>query len=198
MTSPLDKLTHELAKLPSVGNKTALRLALHILRQPPEYGQSIAKAIQETLLTMRFCEECYNISVDRQCSICSSKQRHVEVLCVVEDISDLMALENTHCFKGVYHVLHGSLSPIDGVGPDDLKIKALIQRLEFNSSIQEIILATNPNVNGDATALYISKLLHQWPHIKVTKLASGIPVGSHIEFIDNNTLSRAFEQRALF
>lgn len=198
MTSPLDKLTHELAKLPSVGGKTALRLALHILRQPPEYGQSLAKAIQETLLTMRFCESCYNISIESKCRICLSTQRAQDVICVVEEISDLMALENTHTFKGVYHVLHGSLSPMDGVGPDELKIEALIKRLEQNPNAQEIILATNPNVNGDATALYISRLLRDMTHLKITKLASGIPVGSHIEFIDNNTLSRALEQRGLF
>lgn len=198
MTSPIDKLTHELSKLPSVGSKTALRLALHILRQPAEYGQSLAKAIQDTLHTMRFCEECFNISVEPRCRICASSQRLQETICVVEEVSDLMALENTHSFKGVYHVLHGSLSPMDGVGPDELKIGALIKRLERQSNTQEIILATNPNVNGDATALYISRLLRDMSHLKITKLASGIPVGSHIEFIDNNTLSRALEQRGLF
>ncbi len=198
MSTPLDKLTHELSKLPSVGSKTALRLALHILRQPAEYGQSLAKAIQDTLLTMRFCEDCFNISVEPRCRICVSSQRLHETICVVEEVSDLMALENTHCFKGVYHVLHGSLSPMDGVGPDELKIHALIKRLERQNNTQEIILATNPNVNGDATALYISRLLRDMSHLKITKLASGIPVGSHIEFIDNNTLSRALEQRGLF
>lgn len=197
MPSPLDKLVHELAKLPSVGSKTALRLALHILRQPPEYGQGLAEALVETINTVRFCSECFNLSEAEKCDICESHNRQKETICVVEDISDLVALENTHAFKGVYHVLHGSLSPIDGIGPDDLKISDLLFRIEKRPEIEEVILATNPNVNGDATALYLSRVLKPFP-VKITKLASGIPVGSHIEFIDQNTLSRALESRALF
>ena len=197
MANALDKLVHELGKLPSVGNKTALRLALHILRQPPEYGNSLASALKETLATIQFCQTCQNISQTPKCSLCESPSRRSDLVCVVEDISDLMAIENTHSFRGTYHVLHGSLSPIDGIGPDDLKIRELLARLLDGSEIQEVIIATNPNVNGDATALYLSKILKA-ADVRVTKLASGIPVGGHIEFIDQTTLSRALEQRAEF
>ncbi len=198
MTSPLEKLTHELSKLPSIGGKTALRLALHILRQSPEYGRNLALAIQETLSVMRFCDQCFHIADQKLCRICQNSGRHDDVLCVVEEVSDLLAIENTHSYRGRYHVLHGSLSPMDGVGPENLKMEELIQRLEKNPQVQEVILATNPNVNGDATALYVARLLKNFAHLRVTKLASGIPVGSHIEFIDNHTLSRALEQRGAF
>lgn len=198
MTSPLDKLVHELGKLPSIGEKTALRLALYILRQPVEYGQSIAKALNETLLKVSFCEKCCNISESLICDICNNPSRSSQQICVVEDIADLVAVEKTHSFRGKYHVLHGALSPIDGVGPDDLKVRELIQRIKVDEEIDEIVLATNPNVNGDATALYIARLLKPFENIKVTKLASGIPVGGHIEYIDQNTLSKAFERRVRF
>ena len=196
--SPLEKLVHELAKLPAVGDKTALRLALHILRQPSEYGQSLAKALNDTISEVSFCKNCYHISHQKLCVICSNPNRNRNQICVVEDVADLMAMERMHNYGGVYHVLHGSLSPIDGIGPDDLKVRELIAKLKENPEISEIILATNPNVNGDATALYISRLLKPFEEIKMTKLASGIPVGGSIEYIDSNTLSKAFERRTLF
>lgn len=199
MKSPIDKLVHELAKLPSVGEKTALRLALHILRQPHEYGQNLAKALNETVTKVRFCENCFNISEKPFCDICSHPNRSQETICVVEEVADLVSIEKTQSFKGQYHVLHGALSPIDGIGPEDLHIKELIARIKRNDGeTKEVILALNPNVNGDATALYLSRLLKPFAEIKTTKLASGIPVGGHIEFIDQNTLSRAFESRVVF
>ena len=196
--NPIDKLVHELSKLPSVGEKTALRLALHILRQPASYGHSLSQALNETVSRVRFCEMCYNISMQEKCPICSHANRDSTLICVVEDIADLQAIEKTHGFRGTYHVLHGALSPIDGVGPDDLKIKELLNRLKnLENETVEVILATNPNVNGDATAMYLSRLIKPLG-VKVSKLASGIPVGGHIEFIDQNTLSRALESRLEF
>lgn len=197
MTSPLDKLVHELSKLPTIGEKTALRLALHILRQPTEYGNNLARALNETVSQMKFCEQCLNLSSNRLCHICSNTKRETQTICVVEEISDLMAIEKTHTYKGLYHVLHGALSPIDGMGPGELRIQELVNRLKTETTIQEIILATNPNVTGDATAHYLLRILKPFNQ-KITKLASGIPIGGHIEFIDQNTLSRALEQRMEF
>lgn len=194
MTTPIDRLVHELSKLPTVGEKTALRLALHILRQPAEYGQRIANALQDTLGKVRFCKNCINICTEELCGICSNASRNPAVICVVEDIADLQAIEKSASFRGMYHVLHGALSPIDGIGPDELRIRELLQKLKSDDRISEVILATNPNVNGDATAIYLSKLIKPLG-INITKLASGIPVGGHIEFIDQNTLSRAMERR---
>jgi len=194
---PLNKLVHELAKLPAVGEKTALRLALHILRQPAEYAQTLAKALQETIGSTRFCEGCGHLSSGARCSICRDPNRDSTIICVVEDVADLMAIEKTQSFCGHYHVLHGSLSPIDGIGPDQLRIKELLARFAAPEPPTEIILATNPDVNGDATALYLSRLLKQ-RGVSVTRLASGLPIGGHIEYIDQSTLARAFERRAAF
>lgn len=199
MTNPLDKLVHELAKLPSVGEKTALRLALHILRQPAEYGQSLARALSETVTKVGFCRNCYNLAMDELCPICKNSARRTAQICVVEDVADLVSLERTHAFSGQYHVLHGALSPIDGIGPDDLRLNELVDRMKKNETeIREVIIATNPNVNGDATALYLSRLIKPFTGVRVTRLASGIPVGGHIEFIDQHTLSKALERRAEF
>lgn len=195
--NPIDKLIHELSKLPTIGEKTAMRLALHILRQPADYGQRLASALNETIGHVRFCDNCFNISTEKLCVVCKSQNRDPHLVCVVEDIADLNAIEKSHCFRGHYHVLHGALSPIDGVGPEDLKIKELETRLHQNPNITELIFATNPNVNGDATALYLFKILKSL-NVKMTKLASGIPIGGHIEFIDYNTLSKAMESRLEF
>jgi len=197
MNNPIDKLVHELAKLPTVGEKTALRLALHILRQPTDYGYQLASALQETVGKVRFCKSCHNLTTEEQCKLCLNPGRDPSQLCVVEDIADLQAIEKSQSYRGQYHVLHGALSPIDGIGPRDLKIEELKQRIDDQPHIKEVILATNPNVNGDATALYISKVIKS-DQVVVTKLASGIPVGGHIEFIDQNTLSRALESRLAY
>lgn len=199
MTNPLDKLVHELAKLPSIGEKTALRLALHILRQPAEYGQNLARALNETVVKVGFCRDCYNLAMEEFCPICSLPSRARSQICVVEDVADLVSIEKTRAFSGRYHVLHGALSPIDGIGPENLRLNELLARVKANESeIHEIIIATNPNVNGDATALYLSRLLKPFDTVRVTRLASGIPVGGHIEFIDQHTLSKALERRAEF
>lgn len=191
----LEKLVHELSKLPSIGEKTALRLALHILRQPTDYAQALARALQETIGKVGFCAICCNLANDHHCNICRDSKRDPLTICVVEDIADLIAIEKTHAYRGTYHVLHGALSPIDGIGPDELRIPQLLKRFHGDSAPQEVILATNPNVNGDATALYISRLLKPFG-TTITKLASGIPIGGNIEYIDQNTLSRALERRA--
>lgn len=193
MTQPIDKLVHELAKLPAVGERTALRLALHILRQSPEYGQNLAMALQDAVQTVKFCERCAHLTAHVLCEFCSDPRRDVSLICVVEEVADLLAIERTHHFRGCYHVLHGVLSPIDGVGPDDLRVQELVARVRAGG-ITEVILALSPSVNGEATALYLSRLLR--PHaVRLTKLASGIPMGAHIEFIDQNTLSRAMDGR---
>lgn len=191
--SPLDRLTHELSKLPGVGQKTALRLALYILRQPPQYARSLSQALVEVVEKVHFCSQCFHFTDRDPCSICSDPSRDPQVICVVEDSSDLMAIERTHGYRGVYHVLQGSLSPLDGIGPSQLRVQELLQRLKDNE-VREIILATNPNVSGDATALYLSKLIKPL-NIQVTKLAAGIPVGGNIEYIDQITLGRALEAR---
>lgn len=197
--NPIEKLVHELAKLPSVGEKTALRLALHILRQPAEYGQSLANALHETVTQVGFCATCFNITTENLCGLCRKQDRATDQICVVEEIADLVSLEKTHAFNGQYHVLHGALSPIDGIGPNELRVNELLARVrKLGNELGEVILATNPNVNGDATALLIARLLKPFPYVKVTRLASGIPVGGHIEFIDQSTLSKAFERRAEF
>lgn len=198
MTNPLDKLIHELSKLPSIGERTAMRLALHILRAPAEYGQALARALSETVGKVGFCQSCHNITMTDLCDLCRSTRRDAHIICVVEEVADLIAIERVHSFRGVYHVLHGALSPIDGIGPDQLRMRELIERLKNNTEIREIIFATNPNVNGDATALYLARLIKPMSSVKITRLASGIPVGGHIEFIDHNTLSKALENRSVF
>ncbi|MCP5463956.1 MAG: recombination protein RecR [Deltaproteobacteria bacterium] len=196
----LEALVHELGKLPSIGEKTALRLALHILRQPEEYGKRIAAALNDTIGRVHFCDTCQNLATASLCSICNNPSRDASLVCVVEDIADLQAIERSNSFNGRYHVLHGALSPIDGIGPNELKIGELKKRLETQDpeeQVHEIILATNSNVNGDATAVYLSQIIRAYP-IKLTKLASGIPVGGHLEFTDQQTLAQAINRRLEF
>jgi len=191
--SSLKKLIHELSKLPGIGERTAMRLALFIVRQPSSYAQSMSEALIQVSQSFSFCQRCYHLTDQNPCSICSSVQRNAKIICVVEDSSDLLALEKSRSFKGLYHVLHGALSPIDGIGPEQLRINELIERLRLEG-VEEIILATNTNVTGDATALYLSRLIHPF-NIKVTRLASGLPVGGDIEYMDPLTLSKALELR---
>lgn len=197
MNNPIETLIHELSKLPTIGEKTAMRLALHLLRQPPEQGQKLAQALMNTVGQVRFCENCCNISLKQFCHVCENTNRDASTVCVVEDIADLQAIERSFSFKGHYHVLHGALSPIDGIGPDELRIAELKKRVQTNLSIKEIIIATNPNVNGDATALYLLQTLKP-SRIKMSRLALGLPVGSHIEFVDQGTLTKAIEGRKNF
>jgi recombination protein RecR len=191
--TPIDRLVHELAKLPGIGERTAQRLAFFILRQPGEYAQALSSALVDVKEKVRLCSECMNLTQEDPCHICSDARRSPEVVCVVEDPSDVMAVERTHSFRGRYHILHGALSPLDNVGPDDIKITELVRRLE-GGEIEEVIVATNANVEGEATALYLSKILKP-TGIRITRLASGIPVGGDLEYIYASTLSRALEER---
>ena len=187
------RLVAELAKFPGVGNKTATRLAFFLLRQPKAQSEALATAILELQRNTRFCSVCFHITEQDPCSLCSDRGRDESILCVVEEPQALLAIERSRSFKGHYHVLHGSLSPLDGVGPEDLKIAALIRRLE-QGNVQEVIVATNFTVEGDATALYLTRLI-QPLGIRLTRLAYGIPMGSELEYVDEATVNRAVEGR---
>jgi len=192
-TPSFARLVAELAKLPGVGQKTAARLAFHILRQPPAESEALAGAIRELKLKIRFCSRCFSITEEDPCSICEDTSRDDGLLCVVEQPQDMMAIERSRSFRGRYHVLHGALSPLDGIGPEDLKIKELLTRLR-DSAIQEVLVATNFTVEGETTALYLGKLITPLG-IRVTRLAYGIPMGSDLEYVDEATVNRAVEGR---
>jgi len=181
----------KLASLPSIGKKTASRLIFHILKQPEQYSIDIARAIVNLKKNVRYCSQCFNYTETDPCHICNSTKRNRTVICVVEEPNDIIAIEKTNEFAGLYHVLHGTLSPLDGIGPEELKIKELIMRL---AGIDEVILAINPSVEGEVTVQYLSKLIRPL-NIKTTRIASGIPMGSTLEFTDEATLSRALEGR---
>jgi len=187
------RLVAELAKFPGVGSKTATRLAFFLLRQPMGQAEALAKAILDLRHNTRFCSVCFHITEQDPCALCSAPGRDESLLCVVEDPQALLAIERSRSFKGRYHVLHGALSPLDGIGPEDLKIAPLIRRLQ-QGGIQEILIATNFTVEGDATALYLAKLI-QPLGIRVTRLAYGIPMGSELEYVDEATVNRAVEGR---
>ena len=189
----IEKLIENFEKLPSIGHKTAIRLAFHMLDLDQERTNEFINSIVEAKKNLRYCSQCFNISDTDPCQICSSPKRDNAVICVVEDVRDVIAMERTHEFKGVYHVLHGSISPMNGIGPDDIKIKELLARLS-DGSVKEIILATNPRVEGEATAIYLSKIIKPLG-IKVTRIAQGIPVGGDLEYTDEVTLSQALEGR---
>ncbi len=190
------RLINLLSELPGIGRKSATRMAFHILHAPKTYGENLSDAIRAVKETLRLCERCFNLSDDPLCAICRSPKRDSQVLCVVETPSDLIAIEQTGAFHGLYHVLHGSIDPIQGMGPEKLKIAALTERVK-REPIREIILATNPNASGTATALYLRKLL-QPLGVRLTRLAQGIPVGGDIEFVDSQTLVASLKQRLEF
>lgn len=187
------KLIEELAKLPGIGPKTAQRLAFHILRGSKENAYNLAKALVNAKEKVGYCSVCYNLTDINPCRICSNPGRDPSLICVVEDPRDVAAFERTREFKGYYHVLHGAISPMDGVGPEQLRIKELLHRLH-NGELKEIIIATNSSIEGEATAMYLAKLIKPLG-IRVTRLAQGIPVGGDIEYADEVTLSRAFAGR---
>lgn len=189
----IENLITELSKLPGIGRKTAQRLAFFILTMTEEDAKGISKAIDEVKAKARFCRECFNITDEEVCSICSSSTRDRTKICVVEEPSNILVVERSKGFDGIYHVLLGSLSPIDGFTPDKLKINELVERVRKNS-VQEIILATNPNTKGEMTAQYIRELLKPFP-VKVTRIAYGLPMGGDLEFADEVTLGRALEGR---
>jgi recombination protein RecR len=189
----IEQLAEQFTRLPGIGRKTAHRLALYVLKMSRDEVTALAKALIDVKEKIRYCSVCSNITEADPCTICSNTKRDRTSICVVEEPHDVLAIEKTHEFKGLYHVLGGALSPLDNIGPDDLKIKELLQRLP-NAAIEEIILALNPNVEGEATTLYLSRLLKPLG-IKITRIARGVPVGSDLEFADEATLSRALEGR---
>ncbi len=189
----IEKLIESFERLPSIGHKTAVRLAFHMLDLSKEETDEFINSIINAKEKLKYCSNCYNISDTDPCPICSSPKRDNSVICVVEDVRDVMAMERTHEFKGVYHVLHGTISPMNGIGPEDIKIKELLKRIA-NNDIKEIIIATNPRVEGEATAIYLSKIIKPLG-IKVTRIAHGIPVGGDLEYTDEVTLSKALEGR---
>ena len=194
MYSPsIEKLIQSFEKLPSIGNKTAARLAFYILNASEEETNDFVSSIVNAKKNLKYCSKCYNISDTDPCPICGNPKRDQSEICVVEDVRDIIAMEKTHEFRGVYHVLHGSISPMNGIGPDDIKIKELLARL-MDGQVKEVILATNPRVEGEATAMYLSKLIKPLG-IKVTIIAHGIPVGGDLEYTDEITLTKALEGR---
>ena len=191
--APLARLSEQFERLPGIGTKTAQRLAYYVLKMPKERAIEFSNAILAAHENIHYCSECCNLTDKELCPVCSNPVRDNSVICVVETPRDATAVENTHEFKGVYHVLHGAISPLNDVGPDNLTIKQLISRLA-DDTVSEVIMATNPTVEGDATALYISKLIKPMG-VKVTRLAYGVPMGSDLEYADEVTLSRALEGR---
>lgn len=191
---PVHKLIEAFSRLPGVGPKTASRLTYYLLRAPDELSLGLADALRDMKEKTRFCSVCHNITVDNPCSICSDIHREETTIAVVEEPLDVLALERTGIFKGKYHVLHGAISPVNGVGPDDLKIKELQERVE-QGTILEIIIATNPGLEGDATAMYIQRELAN-KGVKMTRLARGLPVGGDLEYVDSVTLTRAIQGRS--
>lgn len=190
----IEKLIESFEKLPSIGHKTAQRLAFYMLDITNEEAEEFTNSILNAKKNLHFCSKCFNISDTDPCNICSNPKRDESTICVVEDVRDVIAMERTHEYNGVYHVLHGSISPMNGVGPDDIKIKELLTRV-MNGNVSEIILATNPRVEGEATSMYISKLLKPIG-IKTTRIARGIPVGGDLEYTDEITLTKALEGRS--
>ncbi len=193
MLSPaIENLVAQLTRLPSVGQRTARRLAFHLLQVPKEEALALSEAIAEVKERVRFCSECGNLTEEELCSICLDQRRDRHLLCVVEQPVDVVSLERTHEFRGLYHVLGGALSPLDGVEPSDLRIAELLARVE-RGGVEEVVIATNPNMTGEATAAYLADRLRD--RARVTRLASGLPVGGDLEYADEVTLGRALEGR---
>jgi recombination protein RecR len=192
-SGPISRLIEEFSKLPGVGRKTAQRLAFHVINMNTNDVEALSKAIVDAKREIKYCSNCYNITDKDPCSLCSNKSRDEDTICVVEDPRDVASMERVKEFKGQYHVLHGVISPMDGVGPDMIKVRELIQRLG-NQEVKEIIIATNPTIEGEATAMYISRLIKPMG-VKVTRIAHGLPVGGDIEYADEVTIAKALENR---
>jgi recombination protein RecR len=193
LVEPVARLIEELAKLPGIGPKTAQRLAFYVLRMPADGAGELARAIVRVKESVTFCSRCMNITEQDPCSVCASPNRDRGLICVVEEPLDVLAIERTGIYRGQYHVLHGALSPMEGVGPDNLRIQELLARLR-DGEVREVILATNPNVEGEATAMYIDRLVKPLG-LRVSRLARGLPVGGDLEYADEVTLARALEGR---
>jgi len=196
IAEPIRNLIREFKRLPGVGEKTAMRLALHVLRAPPEHAEALGHALVEVKRRIKPCSVCHQFTDVDPCAVCTSPRRDHSVICVVEDQASMMAVENTRTFFGVYHVLGGRLSPMDGVGPEDLAISHLVERAR-SPDVHEVILATTPNVDGEATALFLKRALEH-SSVKITRIARGIPMGGDLEYADALTLGRAFEGRSSF
>ena len=198
VVEPVARLIEEFTKLPGIGPKTAQRLTFFLLRAPAEEAKALAEAILRMKERVTFCSVCYNITETDPCRICAGDERDRSVICVVEEPLDVLALERTGSYEGLYHVLHGAISPVDGIGPDDLRIEGLLRRLQGTggsaSPVREVILATNPNLEGEATAMYLARLIAALG-VRVTRLARGLPVGGDLEYADEVTLTRALEGR---
>ena len=194
--APVARLIQEFHKLPGIGSKSAQRLAYYLVRMPGEEAKSLAEAVLAVKDRIILCSECQNISEQDPCPICKDPNRDVSTICLLEEPLDVLAMERTHAYKGLYHVLHGAISPINGISAEDLKIRELLERLK-DSTVKEIILATNPNLEGEATAMYVQKLISPLVE-RITRLARGLPVGGDLEYADQVTLTRAFEGRQEF
>jgi recombination protein RecR len=192
--SVIDRLTDEFARLPGIGRKTASRLTYHLLKAPPGDAERLARAILAVSERVRPCQRCGNLTEQSPCAICASPRRDVSIICVVEEASDIGAIERTGQYRGLYHVLGGHLSPLDGIGPSELNIAPLIQRLNGEEPIREVVLATNPSVEGEATALYLHKLIGP-AGVRVTRIARGLPVGGDLEYADGVTIAEALHGR---
>ena len=189
VADPIARLVKEFARLPGIGEKTAQRLAFHVLKAGPGYAGELAAAIAGVVRDVRLCAQCQTLTDVDPCPICADPERDARLLCVVEGVPDLIAIERTHEYRGRYHVLHGALSPLDGIGPGELKIRELLVRLE-GAPVDEVVVATNPDVEGEATALYLQKLLKPLG-VRVTRIAQGVPMGGDLEYADQVTLARA-------
>ncbi len=190
---PVQDLIEEFGRLPGIGPKSAQRIVFHLLKVPREDARRLARAITEMKDRVAFCARCFNVAEGEECGVCADPRRDSHLLCVVEEPRDIVAVEKTHEFRGRYHVLQGAISPIEGIGPDQLKVRELLARLE-PEAVSEVILCTNPNIEGEATAMYLARLLHPLG-VKVTRIASGLPVGGDLEYADELTLGRALEGR---
>ncbi|APF20021.1 Recombination protein recR [Caldithrix abyssi DSM 13497] len=191
--SVLDELIGQLARLPGIGQKTAQRLAIFILKSSDGYAQELAQAILNVKQKTRLCKRCFNVAEDELCAICSDPRRDTHKICVVEDIVDVLAIEETHTYRGLYHVLGGVISPLAGVNPEDLNIRSLIERVK-NEPIEEVILALNPSTEAETTIIYITKLLKDM-EVQISRLASGVPMGAHLEYLDGATIGMAIQSR---
>ena len=189
-----DDCVHELSRLPGVGRKTAVRLALHILKLKQEQAYKLSDAIKKLKDNIKFCKECGSIAETEVCPVCSDVSRKKDIICIVEEAKDVFFIENTGRYFGLYHVLGGKISPLDGIGPSDLSFDKLTKRVQ-DLKVKEVIIATNPDADGETTASYIGKILQNVEGLKITKLASGIPIGSHLEYADEITVLRALENR---
>lgn len=192
----IQKLIEEFSRLPGIGPKSAQRLAMHLLHSPEARVQRLAGAVGGLKDGVRFCSICWNISEEAQCRICSDPGRNHQQICVVEEILDVMALEKTGEFKGVYHVLHGALSPVDGIGPEQLKVQALMDRVAEQRDPLEVIIATNSGLEGETTALYLLRLIKPFENVRVTRIARGLPVGGDLDYADEMTITKALQGRA--